>query len=491
MKIVFASLIPSTNNDNTVFIRPNIPAGYISSYLLKYRDDNIKIMDPNDAITSNIENVANKILKFNPDMIGFSIYVWNRTETKSVINYLRTIGFRGKIVIGGPEVAYNPIDALHDYSVDWVCNTEGEKPFLALLNMLQKNNNFNVSIPGMVSKTDGKIYNAENQLIKNLDDIPSPYLTGLLDPSDKNWMDLETMRGCPFSCGFCLYSKNTGSMRYHSSKRVEEDVNYAIKSGINRVYLMDPTFNMPRNRCLQLCDRISEINNRQSLVFSTEAYAEYIDEYIADAFVRANIRFIEIGLQSTNPITLKYINRQFNKEKFLNGCHNLRDRNIFSSIGIIIGLPGDRPDDIRKTVDFVISNKLGYLSIYKLQILPGTLIHFKAKEFKLSYDKLNNYHIKNSPLLKEGMVEELYYDLTEQCKQYNEEYSNNILKTIPYEIDDQKLFYKNSTVPELGKSLKKNFDNIPELGKSLKKNLYIPSEVGKSLKKSVQQASLA
>jgi radical SAM superfamily enzyme YgiQ (UPF0313 family) len=114
-------------------------------------------------------------------------------------------------------------------------------------------------------------------------------------------------------------------------------VGYAIDQGATSIYLMDPTFNYPRNRCRKICGILEELNTNLDIEFATEVRAEIIDEALADAFVRAGIKSVEIGLQSSSRETLKLMQRGLGTNHFIKGCRLLHERGIRAEIGMIVG----------------------------------------------------------------------------------------------------------------------------------------------------------
>jgi anaerobic magnesium-protoporphyrin IX monomethyl ester cyclase len=157
---------------------------------------------------SSSAEVAERVLRHDPDLMALSVYVWNVREVKRLIKEVRCRQPDIRIVVGGPEVCYAPEMAVQEMQADWVCTGEGEGPFLALLEALDAHPGFSRSLPGMLHR-DGRDGGglASGMLVETLDDIPSPYLSGHLEIPHGGWADVETMRGCPFKCHFCLYGK--------------------------------------------------------------------------------------------------------------------------------------------------------------------------------------------------------------------------------------------------------------------------------------------
>ena len=158
-----------------------------------------------------------------------------------------------------------------------------------------------------------------------------------------------------------------------------------------------------------------------------------MDEDLADAFVKAGIRSVEIGLQSSSKETLKLMQRGLGTSHFIEGCKLLYERGIQAEIGTIVGLPGDNEDSIKRTVDFVLNNNLGQLNIYRLQVLPGSEYHKMADELGLDYYPGPPYFIRNTPTLSESQITSLVEELENTASGPNDDYERDI-KRIAYNI---------------------------------------------------------
>jgi radical SAM superfamily enzyme YgiQ (UPF0313 family) len=392
-----------------------LAAGYLSSYADSCRggrdvhdvvqpDELFELMDSNEIVT--------RLLQRSPELVALTVYVWNHTEVAEVGRHLRAANPAVGIVIGGPEVSYTPVEGLRRFDADWICTGEGELPFLDLLNKTETCPSFRGSLPGLLSRAepDSSIAIA-CPMLKSLDEIPSPYTNGPLRFTHDGWADLETTRGCSYRCRFCSYGKTFDSLRHYSLQRTEIDVRYAIEHGATCVYMMDPTFDYPRERCMTVCRLLAELNTAKTVVFHAEARAEIVDEGLADAFLKAGVKSLEIGLQSSNKETLKLMQRGLGASHFVKGCKLLFERGIEAEIGTIVGLPGDTEESIRRTVEFVLEGRLGQLNVYQLQVLPGSEYFKMASELGFEYDPEPPYYVRRTPTLNEkqivGLVEEL------------------------------------------------------------------------------------
>jgi radical SAM superfamily enzyme YgiQ (UPF0313 family) len=266
--------------------------------------------------------------------------------------------------------------------------------------------------------------------VNPLDDIPSPYLAGILNPQPGSTVDLETMRGCPFRCNFCLYGKNYKQLRYFSLDRVRADLVRLVDSEAASIYLIDPTFNFPRERCLEICRMLKEINAQEQKKIFVEVKAEYLDEVMADAFLEAGIAAVEVGLQSTNPAALGLMGRSFDSVRFTKGMRLLRERQIWANVGVIAGLPGDNIGQYRETLRFVSDQALGRLLIYPLQVFPGSGFHRDAQKLGLRYEPAPSYQVIETPLISASELREMINEIPDLVEELNQPYLREMSRLV-------------------------------------------------------------
>lgn len=240
--------------------------------------------------------------------------------------------------------------------------------------------------------------------MRNVGDIPSPYLSGLVNLKDKNIVDvpLETMRGCSSRCHYCYYHKNFPVVRYFSLSRVEKELKLILSHKPHEVYLMDPTFNSNSQRAKKILKIFIRYNQGANL--HVELKAELVDEEMARLLSQANAYNIEIGIQSTNPKTLKAINRRFNKEKFIKGIRYLNKFKLYYEIQLIDALPHQSYDSLMKSLDWLYSMHPAKVVIFRLGLLLGTTLRDRAASFGIEYDHCAPYSAYKSNAMTDTEV---------------------------------------------------------------------------------------
>lgn len=345
---------------------------YLKGYLLKIKPSSvvtIRVFNENQ----NIPAIIKKIIKHRPHLIGFSCYLWNIKKILNICLRLKEIKPGLKIVLGGPEVSPRAEEILvKEKAIDVVVRGEGEETFAELLVKLGRSKSADLSgIRGISFRKGAEIIrNPDRPPLRNVGDIPSPYLSGLVNLKDKNIVDvpLETIRGCSSRCHYCYYHKNFPVVRYFSLSRVERELKLILAHKPHEVYLMDPTFNSNPQRAKKILKIFIRYNQGANL--HVELKAELVDEEMARLLSQANGYNIEIGIQSTNPKTLKAINRRFDKEKFRRGIRYLNKFKIYYEIQLIDALPHQSYGSLMKSLDWLYAMRPASVEILRLSLLP-------------------------------------------------------------------------------------------------------------------------
>ncbi len=323
--------------------------------------------------------IINSILDYDPDLIGFSCYLWNIERTLYIARKLREKGCGATIVVGGPEITEDNIWLMSNNVPDIYIIGEGEHIFTNLLADLK-----NLRIKrGTVVKTQNRL---------DLQTVFSPYFSGVLNPSNANTILLEGSRGCLYTCSYCYYHKSAKGIRNFDANWIIRHFEWSIEQKIKEIIFIDPSF-LARPDIDSLLKAISTMNKERKIELFAEINAEHCNKKRAKLLAEAGFVQVEVGLQSTNPVVLRNINRSYNIKKFVEGAKWLRNNDIKVTLDLIVGLPGDNLESIIRSIDFVVENGLcDELNLYPLSILPGTEIRKKAEKLGLKYMKRPPYY---------------------------------------------------------------------------------------------------
>lgn len=379
----------------------SLALGYLKAYALKEE----KLAKKVDILLLNFcahcNDVYQALYYFNrlqPDLVGFSCYCWNVDMFNELAQLTKKVMPQVKIVVGGPEVGPQAESYLKaNPSIDYVVRGEGEATFFELLQHLVNGKGKLSDVLGLTYREGRKVLsNPERPLIEDLDEIPSPYLTGVLVPQDHATY-LETFRGCPYKCAYCYEGKGYSHLRFFSEGRIKAEVEkVANHPGVRSFSFVDPVFNLTKKRLRRVARLVEESNLSQAKLHTIEMVCEKVDEETVRLLKKASVQSVETGPQSTNEATLKKISRYFEKEKFANGVRRLLAGGIEVLCDLIIGLPGDNFYSFVQSVKFVFSLKPTKVIFSTLNVLPGTQLAKQAKKFGLNFDHQSPHYVLNN-----------------------------------------------------------------------------------------------
>lgn len=346
------------------------------------------------------ENIAADIYKKRPDIVGFSCYIWNITETIAVINRLKKILPSVKIVLGGPEVTYETKPFMEQHpEIDFVVVGEGEQTFLELMQTLSAGRDPE-RVQGIVYR-DGELIreNPPRYSPPDLNLIPSPY-EDRLEELENRIVYFECSRGCPFSCQYCLSSIEDG-VRYFDLERVKRDLKKLIDFGVRQIKFLDRTFNIHKQYALEMFQFL--IKNRGETTFHFEITADILKQEIVD-FLNENapkgLFQFEIGVQSTNDLTNKIIRRRQNFEKLSGTVRKIKQGGkIHQHLDLIAGLPEENYASFRQTFNDVYALQPDELQLGFLKMLKGVGVKIRAAEYGYVWDQQPPYEIMYNDVL--------------------------------------------------------------------------------------------
>ncbi len=353
---------------HSLYTGGNIPlaAGYLKSFALRsgmVSDDEITILPREIANNGGIAAILKWITEDNPDVVGFTSYMWNINRNLQLARKIKEIKPGTRIIFGGPEIDADHW-AMKSRHIDAFCIGEGEQAFVDFLRDHKE------------GKPLKRIYHTHNPI--DLKTVPNPYLEKTLMPYGKESMFLETMRGCPYLCKYCFYSKSYAAMRFFPEEHLADLFALARDRGVPEIYLMDPSFNVTPG----LKEKLEHIKtlNTTGIPIHTEIRLESVTPELARLMKDAGFRSVEAGLQSVNEKSLAAIGRNWNRERFIQGAGHLQEQGIDIKTGVILGLPYDTMEDFELTLSFVRDLNLeGSMEIYPLSLIPGTQLRDDAR----------------------------------------------------------------------------------------------------------------
>lgn len=337
------------------------------------------------------EQTCRQLLSCQPDIIGFSISVWNRVAMLALARQLRSLRPQLFLIAGGPETAGNCRQLIEEGQLDGVIRGEGEVAFASLLNTLHQGR-LMAGIDGFVSAATAASQ-PPPATCPNLDDLPSPWLTGILPLEAGGGVLWEVARGCHFNCSFCYDAKGHQGVRPFPVKRLRRELKLFAQAEIAQIWILDSTFNAPARRGHQLLQML--IDTAADIHYHIEAKAELLDdrsiELLAQLFCS-----VQVGLQSARPEILKPLRRQINPQQFRQVLSKLHQAGILFGLDLIYGLPGDNHQGFCHSLNFALEQQPNQVDIFPLAVLPGTDLHRRQDELFLKSTPVPPYLITAS-----------------------------------------------------------------------------------------------
>lgn len=365
---------------------------------LRYLRDAVRLEFPKTelrefTINERVERIAAEIFEAKAEVVGFSCYIWNLTETLAVIRQLRPVCPDSRFVLGGPEVSYDAGVFLSKHQeVDAVVYGEGERTFLELLQTWREKQK-----PENVLGLAWRDFTAEGMKIRlnpprpllAMSDLPIPYQ--VKEDFHGRLAYVETTRGCPFNCQYCLSSTIKG-VRYLEPERFRIIFKRLLEDGARTIKFVDRTFNVQKRHAFQILDIVREEAEKYPPEEGIRAHCEIAGELLDQEWVNylkdypAGLLQFEVGVQSTYRPTLKIIDRTQHFEQWKGYIQELKCwETLPLHLDLIAGLPEEDWENFRMSFNEVYAVQPDMLQLGFLKVLKGSGLREKSQEYGLVY----------------------------------------------------------------------------------------------------------
>ncbi|PBQ31682.1 B12-binding domain-containing radical SAM protein [Sphingobacteriaceae bacterium] len=347
------------------------------------------------------EEVAEWCSKF--DVVAFSCYIWNITQTLEVAQKIKLLNPETKILLGGPEVSYEYDAVIALDHVDFIIAGEGETAFASFLESYP-----NISqVPNLIYKAEDKVLANPSAPMFDLKNFAEsmPYRFDNPEELANKVLYIETSRGCPYKCEFCLASLDN-KVRYLPDASIKATLLHMMQNG-KVIKFLDRTFNIKRDFTIDIFKFILE-HYRHENVFQFEITADILHPDIIK-FIHENVpkdlfRF-EIGIQTVNQKANLEVSRKQSFEKTKSIIKQL-DYKVEMHLDLIVGLPLDYWEDIKYSIEETFKLFAPEMQLGFLKFLKGTTMRNK-EQHQFVYDPLPPYQIIESKYLSKEQLADI------------------------------------------------------------------------------------
>ena len=410
---------------NSKYVHSSLAAWYLAAAL---RNDGCDCEVLEGSINEPLSVHLGRVEDTGASVCALSCYIWNVDLVLSLAASLKEQDGSRIIVLGGPEVTYRAESILSEYDfVDYVILGEGEGPLAALVGSLARGE--------YRPRSSGICYRGHfTPPHSSLADPPDPYCDEYLERLKGRISYIETSRGCPYSCAYCL-SCRVG-VRFFDIERAKRDIITLANSGTRTVKFVDRTFNADRARARELFSYIIALRRNgdipDGVTFHFEIAGDLVDRETLNILrsAPAGLLQLEIGVQSFNQDTLRAIHRHTDRDKLSQVIGELSSfGNIHIHTDLIAGLPYEDIVSFRKSYDRLAALRPHKLQLGILKLLYGSDMREQPELYPCEYDSNAPYRVRSTPWLSEEDMNEI--DIAERGSD-GILYSGRFTRTVDY-----------------------------------------------------------
>ena len=471
MKILLAAC-------NAKYIHSNLAVYDLKAYSSDY-DEHVILREY--TINQPKDEILKDIYSSGADVVCFSCYIWNISFVRELIRDLVKILPKTAFWAGGPEVSYDAEKFLTEMpEMTGVMVGEGEKTFHDLLEFYIDGKDSLEEISGIAYRTGDKIIHNGWRELMDLSAIPFVYEH--LEKFENRIIYYESSRGCPFSCSYCLSSIDK-KLRFRDLELVKKELQFFLDHRVPQVKFVDRTFNCKHEHAMTIWKYILEHDNGVTN-FHFEISADLLREEEMELMsqMRPGLIQLEIGVQSTNPETIRAIHRHMDLKKLehcVNRVHSFR--NIHQHLDLIAGLPYEDYDTFHQSFNDVYRMKPDQLQLGFLKVLKGSLMQKEAEVYGIVYKEKEPYEVLSTNWLTYGEVLKLkMVESTVEVYYNSGQFWHTLEYLVPFEKDAftfyEKLgsFYEKKGYSEISHSRMRRYEILLEY---LQEETDVPTEV--------------
>ncbi len=298
--------------------------------------------------------LASYLAAFAPALVGFGAYQRNLHQVRALGRLAKRVVPGCRVVLGGPQALFMPAEALASMpEVDFLSRGEGELAVVAIVEAIEDGGD-GAAIPGLTSRlADGSTVTGPSlEVPPDLDAYPSPWLEGVLEPSDWDEAVLLTSRGCPHACAFCITPATCGRRyRVHSVERVLDEISFIAARGVERLWFADPDFCCRESRVHALLEGILERDLKLGMWLETRA--DMVTPELVGLMRRAGVTTLAMGLESASDRVSQGLDKRIRPEQVAAAARTALAAGLDVELFSQFALPGEAFDDAMATLEFV------------------------------------------------------------------------------------------------------------------------------------------
>lgn len=413
---------------NSKYIHTNISLRYLEKISKKLPMETERV---EFTINEQKDRILEEIIERKPDLVAFSVYIWNFELVRELSVLIKRVNEKIKILYGGPEVSYDSKKHLEIMAGDFIIRGEGELVYEDLMGSLLHHTSLR-AVKGLTYREGDEIVIGEDREKMEMALVPYPYdeeedLTGKLSY-------IEASRGCPYRCSYCL-SSSDHDLRFLPYEEVVTRVEKLLKTGTRVVKFIDRTFNIHPD-AYRIWAYLISLNT--TVTFHFEISPDLIKEAHITLLKTAPVGRIqfEVGIQSTKHEVLLSINRFIGFNAVLPKLRDLVSlKNIHNHMDLIAGLPFDTKDSFKESFNDVYGLRPDMLQLGFLKVIKGTPMERDAEKMGILYSPYAPYEVLKTRWMDFSDLRSLHHTEEALERYYN---SGRFKETLAHVLREEK-----------------------------------------------------
>jgi len=339
-----------------------------------------------DLSAASRADLVREVLAFDPDVVGFSTYLWSFPFFVEVAEQLKAADAGRLIVFGGPSARPSML-GLTPYRgakrwIDALVINDGEHTFREIVALPERGATALMEVPGLALPTDEGWVETQNRPLADLNELPSPYRMGLVP--DGGLGVLQTYRGCPFTCSFCEWGTLESPRNVRHADELCAEFAAMGDHRVKGALLVDAGLNLNHHGFRSLREAAARSGFFTGRQLICEVYPAKVQKEHIDFLAAVGQPLVGVGLQSFDNAVLAHVERSYDEARFEETLHQLTEV-AGVAVEIIMGLPGDNPESFRKTFERARTLPCA-LRVYHCVVLPSALMVRAPAQYRLDFD---------------------------------------------------------------------------------------------------------